>query len=640
MSRKNATRSVDSIRRRAVIIALLLIPLNSYWVLHLSYVYDSNRPASLALLFNVLFILLMLTLVNNCVRRARPIWALTQGELLAVYAMLCQATVFAGRDMIQVLVPLLANPFTHATPENEWAQLFHRHLPDWLTVDDPAALDGFQRGMESLYRAEAWRPWLGPLSVWIVFIGVLAFTMLCVSVLVRRQWSDREKLTYPIVALPLDVTSEIRPHVLFHSRTMWTGAAVAATLNLLNAVGQVFPQAPSFPLYTEVHIAAEPWSAMDPPGLRFSVFPFAIGVGYFIPLDLAFSGWFFYLFWLAQRVIGATVGWHTLGFPFHVAQLQGTWIALFLFVMWSGRHHFLGTLKSALSPRARPGNDGEGMTYRFAVWGLVFGLAAMTLFSWQAGMQWWFALAFFGLYLAMAAVVSRVRAELGPPAHGFYNAGPDTILTSFLGTKTIGRQSLSAMSLFYWINHLSYRSHPMPHQLEGLWLANKVGANARKVAVLILVGAVAGSIAAAWGHLHISYQMGLENGRSWYARSAYTRLAQWVRAPGEPDAISMAFSGVGFVFSSALLLLRKRFLWFPFHPVGYVVSSWWTFTGLWFPLFIAWATKAVVLRIGGVRAYRRLRPFFSGLIVGDVLMASVVSLVSCATGIPVRYLSW
>jgi hypothetical protein len=87
---------------------------------------------------------------------------------------------------------------------------------------------------------------------------------------------------------------------------------------------------------------------MAPPGLRFSIFPFAVGVGYFIPLDLAFSGWFFYLFWQAQRVVGATVGWHTLGFPFHVAQLQRTWVALFLFVAWGGRRHFLAALRSAL----------------------------------------------------------------------------------------------------------------------------------------------------------------------------------------------------------------------------------------------------------------------------------------------------
>jgi hypothetical protein len=33
-------------------------------------------------------------------------------------------------------------------------------------------------------------------------------------------------------------------------------------------------------------------------------------------------------------------------------------------------------------------------------------------------------------------------------------------------------------------------------------------------------------------------------------------------------------------------------------------------------VFLAWALKTLILRLGGVRAYRACRPFFVGLIVG------------------------
>ena len=135
--------SKSPITLRATLIGILLIPFNSYWVLHLSYIWDSNRPTSLALLFNVLFTLLVLIGFSAILRRLRPTLAFTQSELLTIYAMLCQASVFAGRDMLQVLVPLMGNGFWYATTENEWAQLFHQHLPEWLIVGKQEVLQGF-----------------------------------------------------------------------------------------------------------------------------------------------------------------------------------------------------------------------------------------------------------------------------------------------------------------------------------------------------------------------------------------------------------------------------------------------------------------------------------------------------------------
>ena len=140
-----------SITLRSVIIGLVLIPFNSYWVLHLSYVWDSNRPTSLALLFNVIFSLIILIAVNELLYRFNPKLVFSQTELITIYVMLCQASVFAGRDMIQVLIPLMSNGFWYATNENEWNQLFHHHLPPWLVVEDKELLHGFYQGQSTLY---------------------------------------------------------------------------------------------------------------------------------------------------------------------------------------------------------------------------------------------------------------------------------------------------------------------------------------------------------------------------------------------------------------------------------------------------------------------------------------------------------
>ena len=577
---------------------------------------------------------------NALLRQFKQRWALRQTELLTVYAMLCQASVFAGRDMVQVLIPLLGNGFWYATPENEWASLFHQHLPRWLVVGDRNILRGFYEGQSTLYTTSHIRAWLTPVLLWTGFSVVLVFVMLCINVILRKQWQEHEKLTYPIAQLPYEMTRREYGVSFFANRLMWLGAGIAAVLNLLYSLHQIFPSVPALRLYTQISLAEKPWNAMNNPGFRFGFFPFAIGVGFLIPLDLAFSCWFFHLFWHAERIIGSIMGWRATGFPREMAQIRGTWIGIFVFTMWMGRKYFWRIIKYAVSGRGDVEDTTEAMRYRTALIGIIVGSIVILIFCTQAGMALFFAAAFFGIYFAMSATVARIRAELGPPAHDLYNAGPDLLLTDALGTRRIGARNLSAMTLFFWLNHLSYRAHPMPHQLEALKLAHQTNFNRRHLMFALLLAVAIGTLSASWGHLHISYRMGLEQGRSWYARSAFNRLASWAYNPATSDISGILYSVGGFLFSIGLLLMRVRFLWWPLHPVGYVVSSWWTFTGLWFPILISWIIKRFLLTYSGVRAYRRAIPFFLGLVMGDVIVASTISILGIFLNFRVVYLSW
>ena len=646
--------SKSSITLRATLIGIVLIPFNSYWILHLSYIWDSNRPTSLALLFNVLFTLLVLIGLSVILKRLYPALAFTQSELLTIYAMLCQASVFAGRDMLQVLVPLMGNGFWYATTENEWAQLFHQHLPEWLVVGKQEILRGFYEGESTFYLQAHIQAWLLPTLIWVGFCLVIGVTMLCLNVLLRKQWQEHERLTYPIAQLPYEITRvasnagnlRVTPHLFFNRRMMVVGLSIAAVLNLLYSLHQIDPIFPTIPLYRGFRLPDKPWSAMNNPGFRISFFPFAIGVGFLIPLDLGFSCWFFHLFWHFERIIGEMFGWRgAIGFPREMAQIRGVWIALFLWTLWMGRSHVKVVLKTVFSrgevtSPLRSNDEGEALRYRTAVIGVLVGFILIMVFCLKAGMSLWFAILFFALYFAMSVTITRIRAELGPPAHDLYNAGPDLLLTDALGTRRIGNRNLSVMSLFFWLNHLSYRAHPMPHQLEGLKLAHQTRFNPTQLLWVLAIAIFVGALSAAWGHLHLSYQVGLEQARSWYARAAFNRLAGWLYNPSETSISGMLYTAGGFVFAVGLLLLRWRFIQWPLHPVGYVVSSWWTFTGLWFPLLISWIIKRILLSTGGVRLYRRSIPFFIGLVIGDVIVASIISILGLIFDFRVVYLSW
>jgi hypothetical protein len=63
--------------------------------------------------------------------------------------------------------------------------------------------------------------------------------------------------------------------------------------------------------------------------------------------------------------------------------------------------------------------------------------------------------------------------------------------------------------------------------------------------------------------------------------------------------------------------MRARFLWWPFHPAGYLVAGSFGLFRLWFPIFLSWLLKVLILRYGGLRGYRLALPFFIGLVLGE-----------------------
>ena len=70
---------------RSVLIGALLIPLNSYWHIQMTLVWLMNFPAILTLLFNVIFILLLLVAGNRLWAQYSSHNALRQSELLTIY---------------------------------------------------------------------------------------------------------------------------------------------------------------------------------------------------------------------------------------------------------------------------------------------------------------------------------------------------------------------------------------------------------------------------------------------------------------------------------------------------------------------------------------------------------------------------
>ena len=181
-------------------------------------------------------------------------------------------------------------------------------------VKDRTALRGCYEGESSIYTVGHLIVWLKPLAFWSCFSLVLIFTLLCVNILIRRAWTQHEKLSYPIIQLPLELTRNGTGGVLFSNRLFQLGFSLTAIITLLNGLNFHYPAVPRLRLRTEIgHLFTDkPFSAIG--WMPLVIYPWIIGLVFFIPLELSFSVWFFYLFTKVQRITASIVGFQTYGF--------------------------------------------------------------------------------------------------------------------------------------------------------------------------------------------------------------------------------------------------------------------------------------------------------------------------------------
>ena len=179
---------------RAVTLGLLLIPVNSYWIFMTEIIRYQGHPTTISLFYSSIFNLALLIIANTLIRRFAPRFIFTQGELITIYVMVNIGSALVGHDSLQILVSLMPYTARFATPENKWNSLFADRLPDWLVVKDPVAVRNFYLG-GNLYDPANYGPWLVPVFFWSLFVVIMVGMFLCMNVLLRKQWTEREKLS-------------------------------------------------------------------------------------------------------------------------------------------------------------------------------------------------------------------------------------------------------------------------------------------------------------------------------------------------------------------------------------------------------------------------------------------------------------
>lgn len=593
--------------------------------------------------------LLVVVAGNALVRRFTPRRALSQAELIVIYVMMTTGTVIASSGGIHFLVPALMAPRYFATPENRWA-LLHPFIPWWFAPTDPLAIKQFYEGHATV----PLRVWIVPILTWTFFLFTFLFATLCTNVLLRRQWVERERLTFPTVVLPLEAT---RPEgSLFKNRLLWIGFAIPFLIGTVNTLHTNFPAVPLIQVRAYElgpYLVNPPWNAMGRVAISF--YPFIIGIAFLLSLEVTFSCWFFFLLTKVEMVLGGLLGFREAGaaaglnrFPFTGHQGAGAFIGLVLFSLWAGRGALREAWQTAWARRTRRGeaapDAGEPLSYRAAWLGLAGSLGALVLFCSQAGLAARVAGIVLGLSLVYMIAATRVRAESGNAWLFGPMIDPHTLVTTTLGTEVFTARDLTIMGYLRSISTFDLRCLSMPHQLDGFKMADVLNIQPRRMAMAILIAIGFAIPVAMLLALFIWYDYGAlgkaEPWRTLMGKRPFEDAMAALLQPTEPDRLGLWFIGGGLVFTLLLVRMRAMFIAFPLHPVGYAIAGTNTIDTTWMPFLLAWLAKSLLLRYGGMRLYRAALPFFLGLILGDFCNGGLYTLLSCFIPMNVYPINW
>ena len=617
-----------------LIIALLGAVASTYlgW-----YVRVNSHGYYFAKMAHVLLFFLIIGL-NPVLKMIRPTWVLRPGELITIFILLTLAN--SPRVVIGYWVPLVSSPIYQASGENNWLLEVTPHIPGWLIPHDLPAVTGFYEGYERGAAAGIpWDVWLAPIVGWLPMILAVHVTMLCLLVILRRQWVERERLIYPIMQLNLELTGEVEkgrrlPRIL-RNGSLWVGFTVPMIVSSIKGLSAYTPVVPEF-------------TPMIPTGV-FGPFVsfFTLGFFFLVQREVLFGLWVFAALNKLQLEVYDMTGWGTeqeaaisywsYGVPSLVHQSMGAMIVLVLGGIWVGREHILNVLRKALTGCSEVRDDDEIISYRGTVIALILSVAVMLYWLAQVGVPVFGAAVFLFFTFVIYLTLTRLVAEGGVGVIYTPMVGPDAAISA-IGAASYGMRGMVGLS-FSRVFANDILNFAMPHMANGLRLSSQVVGSRRPLFWAMLLALLLGLGGTLWMFMHIAYAYGAINMSPraffWMPNHVFD-YAIAVTEQGDPNWLGWFHTALGGTVMVLLLLARRFISWWPIHPVGFPISS----TLEWISLnaFLAWAVKGPVLRYGGVRLYKQVRPFFLGLILGHFVSHAIWWVIDLFTGMIGNYL--
>lgn len=594
-----------------------------------SYLGSNFTPIGVVFLFAII-----VGIVNTLLRMVEPRYALSAGELAVVYIMSLVASAIPSYGLTEVLLPAMASMY-YATPENKWFETIVPNIEPWLLPQNPETIRSF---FEGLPRGGTipWGEWATPLAAWLSFVLVLYFVIFCITVILRKQWIERERLVFPLVKLPADMIDPgvdgqtSRVAAFFRNKLMWMGFLIPFLINGWNSIHNYIYFFPTIDFSESIGLFNN--QLVLPINLSFPL----VGFGYLLSLEVSFSLWLFFLVGRIQNLVNATFGIDVAGntaLP-GTHQMFGALFVLVIFGLWMARSHIKDVVRKAFTGDPSVDDSNESLSYRLAVFG--GGLGILFLLGWliMIGMAWWLAIVLLGLVLIIYIGFARIVAEGGVIFAETLNP-QDFMIHGFTGPFLGARNLVSIGLTKFWMTHT--RTLIMPSMANSLKLADAARIkNQRWLTAamgLAIVGSLVGSIYAV---MFLAYEYGGIN-LNWHffgelQQNRFNYYASTVNTTSDPVG-RWFFFGAGGGVMWFLMILRQKFIWWPLHFIGFPVGASAPLAVGWFSIFLAWMLKGLILKYGGITTYRAMLPLFLGLILGEFVSAGMWVIIDGLTGI-------
>ncbi len=181
--------------------------------------------------------------------------------------------------------------------------------------------------------------------------------------------------------------------------------------------------------------------------------------------------------------------------------------------------------------------------------------------------------------------------------------------------------------------------------LEGLKVADSARIPSRRLLYAMVAAFLLALIVGVYVILVGIYHFGFfDTGAAWTGwlyhilRQAGNQTFQYLTYPSGTNLNGTIGIAAGAFVTFALGILRLRFWWWPFHPIGYLAAFCWGMHWYSQAFFVGWLLKTITVRYGGLRVYRRTVPLAIGVIMGDFIgQGAWVLLVSTLRGFGIDF---
>ncbi|MGC4045870.1 MAG: hypothetical protein QM758_18930 [Armatimonas sp.] len=639
-----------SVTGRAVAIGLVcagflcaVTPYNDFKVAA-TYIAGTQFP------IGALFVLFVLAFaVNTLLRRVAPRKVFSSGELLTVWTLILVASGLPSSGMMRYFLPEIVAHKAFANDTNNFDLKLMAGAPKWVQFQDKAAADAFFNGYRRGEEHIPWGAWAGPLFFWGILAMLFLLATFSVCSLLRRQWVENEKFSFPFVTLPVLIAEEPEPgrrvNALFRSPLLWLGFIICTVIHSINGLHKMYPQIPEILMRWDLNqfMTVRPWDQIG--WFPAQIYIMVIGIAYLLPAEVCFSLWFFFLVFKAQVVLCVLNNWLMPGpqgygdYHFTTLQAYGGGIALVVWTFWTGRKHFSDIAEKAFGgPRAASIDDsGELIGYRASLICLVLAYVGIAVWLTLAGVS--------GLLVGISLVTLTLgliviswavcQAGLLFMAQPYLSVDLPSFLT---GTAPFSPSQLYTMTRAEIMFIADPREMLAPSVLMGAKASESSSGRPRT-----LMAAMALTVFVAFGiSLYAGLQLPYYNGGGNSLQNQWTY--QW--SPERPlnflgGAASVPFKGdwtngfhllAGFAVFLGLLIARAQFN-VGIHPIGLICSSVYAMKVLWLSIFLGWFFKSIISRYGGMKGYLHFLPLFLGVILGDTVNAVIWVILGNLTGV-------